>query len=125
MTNSQRVHGPPRYFTIDWPAAKRSVQALAVLQPAAAGTGHGLPMFGLDLMSELQALALHFEDLAMPRHGRYVNAPAITDTSGVLWLPPPAPDPLPKIAAAVVIGAGIAGIYAATQHRRHRSRWFV
>ena len=107
MTNAQKVHGPPMYYTIDWDAARASVQHLAELEPASAGTGHGLPMFGDRLRIELTALALHFRELGMPRKGRYVDQPAVTDESGILALPPKPYDPVPALlAAGAVVGIG-------------------
>ena len=40
----QRVAGPPRYTTWDWPAAKRSVGALAELESQVLLPGHGRPL---------------------------------------------------------------------------------
>jgi deazaflavin-dependent oxidoreductase (nitroreductase family) len=40
----QRVAGPPWYTTWDWPAAKRSVQVLAELEPRVLLPGHGRPL---------------------------------------------------------------------------------
>jgi glyoxylase-like metal-dependent hydrolase (beta-lactamase superfamily II) len=119
LTNAHHVHGPPKYYTIDWNAAKHSVQELARLQPAAAGTGHGLPMSGDLLRSQLTALSLHFDELAVPRHGRYVRDAAMADRDGIVWVPPPVPDPLPKIAAAVLI-AGVAALAITALTRRRR-----
>jgi glyoxylase-like metal-dependent hydrolase (beta-lactamase superfamily II) len=123
MTHSPyHVKGPPAYFTINWGLAKLSVQKLAALQPISAGTGHGLPMAGDRLQAQLDALALHFDELGVPRRGRYVSAPALADETGVVWLPPTVSDPVPKIAAAVAV-AGIAALVAAmaTRHGRHRA----
>jgi glyoxylase-like metal-dependent hydrolase (beta-lactamase superfamily II) len=118
VTEHQRVHGPPAYFTIDWDQAKHSVRRLAELHPAVAATGHGIPMSGERLFVELQSLALKFDELAVPRNGRYVRAPAIADESGIIAVPPPVSDPLPKIAAAMALVA-VAGIaYALVQRRR-------
>jgi hypothetical protein len=44
-------------------------------------------------------------DFPRPRRGRYAGEPARTDETGVTFVPPPAPDPLPKIAAAVGLAA--------------------
>jgi glyoxylase-like metal-dependent hydrolase (beta-lactamase superfamily II) len=121
MTNTKKVHGPPSYFTIDWDAARRSVQALAHLEPTVAATGHGLPMSGEALQAQLTALALHFKELARPKKGRYVRAPAITDEHGVVSVPPAPADPLPKIAAGMVV-AGIAGAAIAASMRRRSLR---
>jgi glyoxylase-like metal-dependent hydrolase (beta-lactamase superfamily II) len=116
MTNARRVHGPPMYFTIDWDAAKRSVQALAALEPMVAGTGHGLPMSGEALHTQLTALALHFNELARPKKGRYIFAPAITNERGVDWVPPAPADPFPKVVAGLAV-AGIAGAMIARSIR--------
>jgi glyoxylase-like metal-dependent hydrolase (beta-lactamase superfamily II) len=40
----QRVAGPPRYTTWDWPAAKRSIRALADLEPRVLLPGNGRPL---------------------------------------------------------------------------------
>ncbi|MDQ3167160.1 MAG: MBL fold metallo-hydrolase [Chloroflexota bacterium] len=72
FTQEQEVHGPPAYFTPDWRAAKRSVEALAALRPSLAATGHGTPMRGEDLTRQLDTLAANFEQVAVPDHGKYV-----------------------------------------------------
>jgi len=72
MTQDQEVHGPPAYFTPDWPAAKRSVEMLAHLRPSLAATGHGAPMRGDDMTRQLATLAANFEAMAVPDHGKYV-----------------------------------------------------
>lgn len=68
----QEVHGPPAYFTPDWPAARRSVETLAALRPEIAATGHGTPMRGTPLTEGLEALVANFDEIAVPDHGRYV-----------------------------------------------------
>src|SRR5512132_3531445 len=40
----QRVAGPPRYTTWNWPAAKRSIRVLADLKPQVLLPGHGRPL---------------------------------------------------------------------------------
>jgi glyoxylase-like metal-dependent hydrolase (beta-lactamase superfamily II) len=70
------MHGPPRYFTIDWDLSRASVQALAALDPDLAITGHGRPMKGPELTGALRALARDFDRLAIPEQGRYVEHPA-------------------------------------------------
>ena len=72
VTQKEEVHGPPAYFTPDWPAARRSVERLAALQPAIAATGHGTPMRGEDLTHGLAQLVRDFDEAAVPDHGRYV-----------------------------------------------------
>lgn len=72
-TQKQEVHGPPAYFTPDWAAARRSVEALAALRPAVAATGHGTPMSGEALTAGLEALLAGWDEIAVPDHGRYVR----------------------------------------------------
>lgn len=71
VTQTEEVKGPPAYFTQDWTAAKQSVQQLAGLQPAVVVTGHGQPMGGEKLASQLTQLAQHFDELAVPENSRY------------------------------------------------------
>ncbi|WP_077624974.1 MBL fold metallo-hydrolase [Sediminibacillus massiliensis] len=73
MTQKQEISGPPKYLTTDWKAAKESVIKLNELGPLIAATGHGIPMTGDFLAEELQKLTDHFDDIAIPEHGRYVD----------------------------------------------------
>lgn len=73
MTQEQEISGPPRYLTTDWNAAKESIEKLVKLKPSVAVTGHGLPMAGEQLRENLNKLLLHFDDIAKPDHGKYVN----------------------------------------------------
>jgi len=117
MTNAKKIHGPPMYFTHDWYQAHDSVMTLEALQPNAAGTGHGLPMRGQELRESLRDLALHFYDRAVPKHGRYVDRPAVFDRRGVVSVPPPVSDPVTKIGIGVAAGALIAGVALAASRR--------
>jgi len=105
-TQRQELHGPPMHYTMDWPNARESVKRLAALRPSMAITGHGVPMVGERLERELQVLADHFDELAKPRRGRYVREPARADERGVVYIPPPVKDPMPKVVAAAVLGIG-------------------
>ncbi len=71
-TQQQEVHGPPAYFTADWDRAFQSVQELHQLKPRIAATGHGTPMSGEALATGLTDLVVNFDEVAVPRHGRYV-----------------------------------------------------
>ncbi|MGI8548257.1 MAG: MBL fold metallo-hydrolase [Gemmatimonadaceae bacterium] len=71
LTQKEEVNGPPAYFTPDWNAARESVQRLDALQPYLAATGHGVPMSGADMVQQLDKLARNFDELAVPKHGRY------------------------------------------------------
>ncbi|WP_063827455.1 MBL fold metallo-hydrolase [Fibrisoma limi] len=88
-TQRQEFHGPPAYFTIDWQAARQSVQKLNRLNPTAAGVGHGVSVHGLDLQVGLNRLAHDFEAMSIPSEGRYVKQPAVTDENGIIDMPAP------------------------------------
>jgi glyoxylase-like metal-dependent hydrolase (beta-lactamase superfamily II) len=96
------VHGPPAYFTPNWPSARSSVERLAALEPEWAGTGHGPSMRGAELRRQLRMLAFDFVHLAIPKRGRYVGRPVLE--GGMPWL---------------VAGAG-AALVAGLWVRRHR-----
>lgn len=66
LTQEKEVHGPPAYFTFDWQHAWASVRKIAELNPQAAITGHGHPMFGHELQAGLKRLAEQFDRLAIP-----------------------------------------------------------
>ena len=87
-TQRPEIHGPPMYYTPDWPAAKASVQKLAALEPELAITGHGRAMQGELLRAALHTLARDFDQVAVPKQGRYVGDPARADDTGVTYIPP-------------------------------------
>ncbi|GGE09226.1 MBL fold metallo-hydrolase [Aureimonas endophytica] len=70
------MHGPPMYYTVEWDKAKRSVEALAALEPERVVTGHGQAMAGPAMRDALHRLAREFDTVAVPRTGRYRDAPA-------------------------------------------------
>ena len=90
LTQKPELEGPPSSFTIDWDKARRSVAAIALLQPEMLASGHGAPMHGSALATDLMALARDFDRRIRPKHGRYVTQPASTDEHGIVALPPPA-----------------------------------
>jgi len=102
VAQEPRISRPPASFTYDWDQAHRSVELLADLRPTAIGAGHGEPMFGWAVAVGLADLA---RDFPRPRRGRYAFEPARADETGVTFVPPPVPDPAPKIAAAVGLAA--------------------
>jgi hypothetical protein len=61
LTQEKEINGPPRYLTTDWQKAWGSVKKLQELNPKAAITGHGLPMFGEELKNSLQHLVMEFD----------------------------------------------------------------
>ncbi len=67
------MHGPPMYFTPDWASAKQSVSKLAALEPETVITGHGQAMHGPNMRSALSELVRRFDEVAVPKHGRYVK----------------------------------------------------
>lgn len=117
LTYKPEIHGPPAYFTPDWPSARRSVETLAALEPWRIATGHGPPLEGPDMMEDLQRLARDFDRVAVPRHGRYVSRPAVADERGVVSVPPPVRDPLPRI----LLGVGLALVAGAVLRRANRA----
>lgn len=104
MTQRHVLSGPPKYFTIDWAAAKESVRKLLELQPHAAASGHGYPMYGEELITSLTDLADNFEEKAVPKYGRYVKEPARTNKNGVQYIPERENNP-ELLAAIALIGA--------------------
>ena len=69
------LHGPPMYYTQDWPSARRSVEALAALSPEYLVSGHGSAMHGGTMRTALQRLAAEFDILAHPSHAKYDEQP--------------------------------------------------
>jgi glyoxylase-like metal-dependent hydrolase (beta-lactamase superfamily II) len=119
FTQRQEMHGPPMYFTPDWAAARTSLRHLADYAPTAAITGHGPPMRSAQLQSELRRLASHFDKWARPEHGRYHDRPAITDSEGVVQLPPPVVSGRTLVFTGLAVGAAI-GIAVAARRRNER-----
>jgi glyoxylase-like metal-dependent hydrolase (beta-lactamase superfamily II) len=107
LTQRPELHGPPMYFTPDWDTARESVRHLADYAPTAAITGHGPPMRGSALQTALRQLASQFDTLARPAHGRYRDRPALTDTNGVVDLPPPQVSARTMVLTGLAVGATI------------------
>ena len=122
MTEKREVHGPPNYYTPDWGSAHRSVEALLNLAPRIAATGHGMPMKGEELIWQLEDLVQNFWLKAVPKHGRYVHEPAITDEQGVVSLPPAVNNTVPKVLA--VAGAvAVAGLFWMVLRNRNSRKY--
>jgi glyoxylase-like metal-dependent hydrolase (beta-lactamase superfamily II) len=117
LTQRPEIHGPPAYFTPDWISARRSVEQLAALEPRRVATGHGPPLDGEEMLQELRRLARDFDRIAVPPRGRYVREPALADERGVVSLPPPVPDPLPR----VLLGVGLVLLAGAALRRSTRA----
>jgi glyoxylase-like metal-dependent hydrolase (beta-lactamase superfamily II) len=88
LFQSKKLSGPPKYFTCDWLSAGVSVEHIDALNPNVVATGHGRPMRGEGMRKSLHNLVRDFEKVAVPGRGRYVYQPALTDESGILYLPP-------------------------------------
>ncbi|MEK3973558.1 MBL fold metallo-hydrolase [Psychrobacillus sp. FSL K6-1267] len=73
LTQEQEISGPPRYFTTNWEDAEYSVKVLKSLNPNTAITGHGLPMSGELLKSNLHLLVSEFQRIAKPSYGKFVD----------------------------------------------------
>src|SRR3954451_5357820 len=104
LTQRPELHGPPAYFTPDWPSARGSVEELAALEPERVITGHGRALEGPEMLRGLQRLARDFDQLAVPARGRYVGQPAVFDQDGVVAVPPPVDNPLPRILLGIGVG---------------------
>ena len=76
ITQAPEMHGPPRYYTVDWDAARASVETLAKLEPEILVAGHGRAMRGSEMRGALHALARTFDRLAVPEKGSYLTQPA-------------------------------------------------
>ena len=95
-------------FVPDWEEARHSLGKLADLEPATVAAGHGVPMTGGDVPQQLRDF---YHNFTPPKHGRYVGTPAQTDETGVTFLPPAPPDPLPRnVALGALAGAAMFGI---------------
>lgn len=73
LLQKEEVCGPPVYLTTDWNEAFASVQRLAALNPAILVPGHGTAMQGESLRSGLEHLLQHWQDEAVPDHGKWVR----------------------------------------------------
>ncbi|MBH0175680.1 MBL fold metallo-hydrolase [Fictibacillus sp. 23RED33] len=73
LIQKQEISSPPKYFTTDWKVAKDSVIKLASLKPSVAATGHGNPMSGDNLEEGLMKLVKYFNEIALPKQGRYLQ----------------------------------------------------
>jgi glyoxylase-like metal-dependent hydrolase (beta-lactamase superfamily II) len=72
-TQEVELHGPPMYYTPDWESARASVRALAMLEPELAVTGHGRAVRGQQFRDALHLLANQYDEIAVPKDGRYVE----------------------------------------------------
>ncbi len=87
LTLRPEMHGPPRYFTPDWSAARRSVEKLAQLEPRLLVSGHGAALAGEEMRQALHRLAADFDGIARPTTGRYIRDPS-TMENGLVYRAP-------------------------------------
>lgn len=73
LVQEKEISGPPKYFTTNWKLAKESVTKLAYLRPSVVVCGHGVPMSGEELERGLAELVERFDEIAIPKDGRYVE----------------------------------------------------
>ena len=121
LRRRRKISRPATPVTPDWGAAERSVREIAALRARVLAPGHGEPMEGPTLATELAAFA---ESFAAPEHGRYVGEPARFDERGVAWLPPAPPDPVPKAAAVLgmaLLAATVAWLAAVRRRGQRRT----
>ena len=69
----EQISGPPKYLTTDWKAAEESVRKIHDLNPSLIIPSHGQPMEGEELSRHLDLLVHNFKEIAVPRHGRFVD----------------------------------------------------
>jgi glyoxylase-like metal-dependent hydrolase (beta-lactamase superfamily II) len=109
LTHLSHLSGPPKYLTCNWASAKLSVIKLAALAPEVVATGHGKPMRGEEMRFELNNLSRHFDRLAVPAQGRYVNEPALADEEGVQYVPP-ATEKIPMLVKSLGVSLALISI---------------
>ena len=117
--------GPPKYFTYDWEEAETSVNTLAGLKPRVAATGHGKPLFGDELTESLEYLLANFQELAVPKQGRYVDDPAVADASGFVYVPPKAQPKTSKWIIGAAIALSLAAVGMALVSANRKNAWFA
>jgi glyoxylase-like metal-dependent hydrolase (beta-lactamase superfamily II) len=88
LLQTKKISGPPKYLTYDWALAKESVKSLMNLEPEVVASGHGRPMKGSVVRKCLHNLSDHFYSVATPSTGRYIDEPAVTNATGVVYVPP-------------------------------------
>jgi glyoxylase-like metal-dependent hydrolase (beta-lactamase superfamily II) len=73
ITQKEQISGPPAYLTTDWKIAEESVRVLKDLKPSLVIASHGKPMKGDEVSKHLEMLVNHFDEIAKPEHGRFVD----------------------------------------------------
>ena len=78
-----------------------------MLRPKILATGHGKSFYGTRGLQCLDRLARQFHALAVPKHGRYVNEPALADDEGVYYIPKNGPREKKVYALTGLVALGI------------------
>lgn len=73
LIQKEEVCGPPVYLTTDWKKAFESAKTLMELDPEVVISGHGTAMRGNELREQLRQLVDHWQEEAVPDHGKYVG----------------------------------------------------
>lgn len=122
MMQTRKISGPPKYLTYDWHQARESVRKLADLGPEIVATGHGRPMSGPEMRSDLYILSRNFDEVALPEHGRYVASAAAADSTGVIYVPPKEKTKAPwgKIAGLLAVGVAAYVVYRVRRYREEQ-----
>jgi glyoxylase-like metal-dependent hydrolase (beta-lactamase superfamily II) len=104
FTRGRELSRPSPPFTFDWGTTRESIGQLADLEPKVVAAGHGLPIAGDRVASELRGF---IEGFSPPQRGRYVGSPAVAGEEGVEELPPSVPDPYARwfVGAAIALAA--------------------
>lgn len=97
----KKLSGPPKYITTDWVAAAESVRKIAELEPRIVASGHGPVMRGREVQVAMQDLADNFEEVAVPKSGRYVRFPAVADECGIKYIPSYKKNPIVNVAVGI------------------------
>ncbi len=121
----KKISRPPAYATTDWFTAYESVKKLLLMQPEIVASGHGKPMEGKEMLTQLLDLVENFVD-ALPKQGRYVGDPAVQDVNGVEYLPPSLENPYRKailIASGILFAASV--LVASTKFTKKRRRFRI
>ena len=117
LLQKPELNRPPAPATPDYESAQDSVRRLSELEPLTVACGHGVAMSGPEVPGQLRRFA---HESMMPAHGRYVPIPAQTDERGLVSVPPPAPDPLPRLLLTVgfvaLLGLGATALYRRQQN---------
>ncbi|MCB2295478.1 MBL fold metallo-hydrolase [Clostridium algoriphilum] len=73
LTQKEQISGPPKYLTMNWEEAEKSVKRLQELKPLLALPSHGKPLKGKELARHLELLTQRFKDISKPGNSRYVD----------------------------------------------------